>query len=191
MRLAGLGPRQTPLHNPGQFQGPLKGSFLTACNDHFSDAAAGTLFTIIVQNIGNLLRAGAVDNIRRRRAVIAHAHIKRPVFLKRKPALSLVNLHRRHTDIQHHAIYHIGSLIQIGKRVLYQLQAVAKLRCPIGGHLKNTGIAVYSDHPARAGLEQIFAIATGPKGAIDPGALNGCSRFNQWDNENRDMRRRW
>jgi len=71
-------------------------------------------------------------------------------------------------------------LIQIGKRVLHKLQTIPKLRRPIGSHRKNTGIAVNANHLIGAGVEQIFTIAPGPKGAINPSARNGCGRVNQW-----------
>jgi hypothetical protein len=53
------------------------------------------------RQVGNLER---VDHVGGAQARLRHAHVERPVLLKREAALRLVDLHRRHADIEHHAV---------------------------------------------------------------------------------------
>ncbi len=60
---------------------------------------------------------GSIDHIRGRDTRHRHAHVERPVALKRETALGFVDLHGRDADIEHHAVETFGwrKLGEIGK----------------------------------------------------------------------------
>ena len=68
------------------------------------DATRFRLFAIKVDDIGNFGLVRRIDEICRTFARLAHPHIERAVFLERKAAIGLVDLHRRYADIEHHGI---------------------------------------------------------------------------------------
>ncbi|EKD60890.1 MAG: hypothetical protein ACD_54C00501G0001, partial [uncultured bacterium] len=80
----------------------------------------------MIQNIGQPRLGRGIDQISRRFARLAHPHIQRTIFLKRKAALGLVDLHRRHAQIQHHAIQQgPGMGVQFREIPRHQPQPVA------------------------------------------------------------------
>ena len=70
-----------------------------ACN-----GASAALFAVMVENVGQFRFRRFVDEIGRAGSVALHAHVERPVVAERKPALCLVELHRRNPDVEHDAV---------------------------------------------------------------------------------------
>ena len=65
----------------------------------------------------------------------AHAHVERRVVAEREAALGLVELHRRHADIEHHTVDGLEARaarhhVQIGETVLDQRQPAFRLLRP-------------------------------------------------------------
>ena len=52
------------------------------------------LFSVSIQDIGEVLFAGAVDDVGRASAFAAHAHVERAIEAKREAALGFIELHR-------------------------------------------------------------------------------------------------
>ena len=103
------------------------------------------------------------------RPALRHAHVERAVAAEREAAIRLVELHRRHADIEHDAIDAcLGKFIEPGERPVHQPQPPGKRRGEVGSGLDGVGIAV-DRHNVGAGGEQRPGIAACPKGAVDDG----------------------
>ena len=81
--------------------------FLSDC---LRDAAGETLFAVPVDHPGDLGLRRSREPLRGvfSRARI-HPHIKRTVEPEREPALRVINLRRRHTDIHQHAVHAVNA----------------------------------------------------------------------------------
>ena len=94
-----------PAKHAADDAGQLAGAGEGACGDDGArHAAALPFFAIMKKHIGNRAFIGGVDEIGGAFTLLAHPHIQRSVALKRKPALGAVELHRRHANVQRHAV---------------------------------------------------------------------------------------
>ena len=59
---------------------------------------------IMVEDVGELGLGGALTRSAALSPVALHAHVERPVAAEREAALGLVELHRRHADVEHDAV---------------------------------------------------------------------------------------
>ena len=101
---------------------------------------------------GEIALGGVRDHIGGARSVAAHAHVERTVEPERKAALGLVELHRRHADVEHHAVDGLVAelarhRVEIGEPVLDQREAAADLQDQPGAVRDRGLVAVDADHP--------------------------------------------
>ena len=102
--LARFGPRQTPFNQCNKLcRGRNRGGCTRARNGA-RDAPGGAFFAVVVKDVRQQRLWRGVDQICGAGPMVGHAHIQRAIAQKGKSALWLVQLHRGHAQIQHHAI---------------------------------------------------------------------------------------
>ena len=171
MNFAGLRP-----HHAGDDVGELPGArdrdLLARGDDGAGDGAGMPFFAEDVEDLGKIDLGGLRNDVCRGRTAMSHAHIERPVQAKRVSAAGVVDLHRRHPDIHHHAIDPINALCrtnfgQIRELALDQRQAAKPAidkREPAGD---GGAVAVDADDARIGRLEKRVAVPACPKGGID------------------------
>ena len=120
----------------------------------------------MIEDVGDRGFVGGVQEIRRRLACLRHAHVERPVALEGKAALGLVELHRRHADVEHDTVDRRRQrLVQPGELAVDQSQPRLGLdqRLAIGDGI---GIAVEGDD-LRPPAQHRTGIAACPERAVD------------------------
>ena len=110
-RLKGPGRRidfSAPAEHIGYDRGELPGArdrrLATTLDDRFGDPPTGTLLAIAIDDRGERSLVGAIDHISRRLAIIRHAHVERTILGEGEAAFGVVELLRRHADVEHDAV---------------------------------------------------------------------------------------
>ena len=83
----------------------------------------------MIEDVGELRLRSLVDEIGGARPVALHAHVERAVVAEREAALGLVELHRRHADIEHDAVDGLEALLA---RDLVEIAEAARARASAG-----------------------------------------------------------
>ena len=104
MRFGAAPPTKRSLDHVSQIKRCLKRCILAAHRNRPRHTSRVCFLAEPENDIRQIMLVHAVYNIGCARARLPHAHIQRPVTHERKPARGLVNLERRHTQIQHHAV---------------------------------------------------------------------------------------
>src|SRR5579885_114081 len=101
-----------------------------------------------------------------------HAHVERPLAAEGEAAFELVELHRRHTDIEHDTVglrvaEIARSFIKIGKTILYERQPSGKFLDERGARRDRALVAIDPDHTTVRRFENRARIAARAEGAVD------------------------
>ena len=72
--------------------------------DGARDPARGAFLAVSVEDVGEFLLAGAVDDVGGAAAFAAHAHVEGAIEAEREAPLGLVELHGRDPDVEHDAV---------------------------------------------------------------------------------------
>ena len=149
------------------------------------------LLAIEEKEIGQLRLSRAVDDIRRRRAVRAHAHVERAVLLEGKPPPRLIDLHGGDADIEHHPGERlIDKIGDVAKAAFNDLQPVAIDRRPFAAPRHRLRIAVDSDHFIRPSLQKRDGVAARVEGAVKKGsAPRRITRLQHFGQQHRRVQR--
>ncbi len=91
---------QCPTNDAGKLTGALQRASL---HDRAGHPARARLLAIAIEDVGNLLLRGIVQEIGGTHPALAHRHGEGAVRLKGKAALRPVELHRGHADVERHA----------------------------------------------------------------------------------------
>ena len=172
MRLARLGARQAGFDDLGKAQGRGDRLLLARFHDGAGDAAAGALFAVVEQDVGDLHLGRGVHDVGGAFAVLRHAHVEGAVLHEGKAALGKIKLHGGYPEVEHDAVEVGGVLVQIGEYAGLHYQALAKLRRPCAGKFERQRVAVDRDDTVRACVEETAGVASSTKGAIEPRARN-------------------
>ena len=140
--------------------------------DRAGDAPRGALLAEIMENVGEPLLGGRVDNLRGGRARAAHAHVERPVIAKGETAIRLVELHGRDADIEDDAlerkkILARGDLLELGEARLDEPEPALGLLDERGAAAHRRGIAVERQHLRAGRRQQGAAVAPGAEGGVE------------------------
>ncbi len=73
-------------------------------DDGAGDSPRGALLAIKIKDVGERLRLQFIDQIGGAAPGPLHAHVERPVEAEGKAALRLVELHRRHADVERDSV---------------------------------------------------------------------------------------
>ncbi|GMA76045.1 hypothetical protein GCM10025880_24620 [Methylorubrum aminovorans] len=144
----------------------------TRLDDRAGHRARAALLAEMVEDVGERAFLLAVHEIGRARAVAAHAHVERPVLAEREAAMRLVELHRRHADIEHDPVGLLLALIgdqgvEIPEAALNQPQAAGGGIHEAGAGPDRAGIAVDGDYSDLGrGLKERARVAAGTEGAV-------------------------
>ncbi len=188
MRAFSSGLTQHADNHINQFAGAGDGRNVTRAHQSFGNGTGAAFLAVNMQNIGQQIRRGLIDQLGRTHAVIAHPHVKRPVTHEGKPALSLIKLHGGHAKVENHAIdlRHISRRQQrahIAETASYKAESVAKLSSEGIGCGLCRRVAVKSDNPALRRFKQSATITARAKCAIDIDSIvarrHGVKNFGQ------------
>ena len=114
-------------------------------DDRAGDLAGARLLAIVADDAGDLGLVGLVEEFGGGLARLAHPHVERAVVGESEAALGLVELHRRHADVERHAV---------------DRQQVARRRSACSIWLKRSSIRVRRGSGTSDGP---FAIASGSR----------------------------
>ena len=155
----------------GQVQRPGERLFGAAPQDGGGDAARLALVAVELEDMGQRAVVPAVDDVRRGLALVGHPHVQRPVAHEGKAALGLVQLHRRHADVEHHPVQ--LRLAAPGERSSQARERRADqtelARKVVGDRVRmrlHRRIAVEGDD-GRAGSKDGAGVAAGAEGGVD------------------------
>ena len=141
----------------------------TRLDDRARHRAGVPLFAESRDDRGEIAFARTRNDCGSARAIVPHAHIERTVEAKRKPALGLIELHRRHAEIEHRAVDrsvgHDG--MQVAKALFDQFEAAARFFDQTGAARDRALVAVETDHAGPGRCEDSAGIAAGPERRID------------------------
>ena len=131
-----------------------------------------TLLAEDVDDVGEIGLGGPGDDIRRGRTVMSHPHVERAVEAERKTAAGLIDLHRGHPDIHHHAVdgaYALrgANLGEIGEAVLDQGQPAIRSVDEVKTSGDGGAVAIDADHARIGRIENGPAVAARAEGGID------------------------
>ena len=160
-----------PVKWPG---GQLASGFERAgSNDRTRDAPGLSFLAIVIEDVGDGGFGGAIEEIGRAFAFLAHSHVERAVSRKGKAATGLVELHRGHADVHHYPVNPRNSGLceafdHFGKaaRVEDQARRLGPGFSPFATGGDGIGIAVEGVN-GRPGIEQLAGITTGTKGGVN------------------------
>jgi len=118
---------------------------------------------------GEIAFAGAGDNIGRIRAVVPHPHVERAVQPERKPALGLVELHRRRAKIEYNTVGRSfrDDRLQIAEALLHQFEPAPSFPDQIGAAGDRALIAIDADHTCARRVQDRARVTAGAEGGID------------------------
>ena len=133
--------------------------------------AGETLLAQRGDDSGQIALGSVRDHVGGAWPLAAHAHVERAVEPERKAALALVELHRRHADVEHDAIDGFVTelarqLVETGEPVFDQREPAADLQDETGAVRDRGLVTVDADHP-RIGREDGLRVAAGAEGAVD------------------------
>jgi len=194
--------RRRVLRRPGMiaeclahYAGEVAGGFeRPGGDDRAGDAPALPLLAVLVEHVGDLFLARAVEEVCGAFARLAHSHVERAVGGEREAALGLVELHRRDADVHHHGVYrrdaHAPHFLRHQREAL-RMEAKHPLVAgfQVRALLDRGGIAV-ERVDTRAGLQQRLAVpARAESGVDDHVAGLRPQRRDHLVEEDRDVRR--
>ena len=164
--------RDRGAHHFGQLAGGGERPAALRRGDGAGDAAGESLFAQRADQRAELALRQAGDEVGGGFAVAAHPHVERSVLAERKPALGLVELHRRDAEVEGDAgdrprLERPEQPLHVAERAGDQGQAAAVLRRQRLAALDRVGVAVDAEHAAARGAEDRLAIAAGAKGRVD------------------------
>ena len=144
-----------------------------------------SLLAEIKEDVREGFLVGAIDDIRGGRARGFHAHVQWPVEPERKSSRGLIDLHRRHADVERHAIEggkarERRHRVEIGEARLFEDQATRHFGDEASAPGDGVGVAIKRQH-ADAGRRQNGArIAPGAKCSVGvkPTGTHGETREN-------------
>ena len=180
---------QRPAHHGSKLPGPLQRPCI---DDRAGDPARPRLLAIAIDDVGNILFRGGVEEIGRTHAALAHRHVERAVRLEGKAAFGPVELHRRHADIQRDARHATDAAL--GQQLLHPRKFAGDQRDTlfIGQRLPfpdRIGVAI-KGKDLRASRRHGAGIAARAERAVDmPLARGNGERIEHFGQEDRDMRR--
>ncbi len=170
--LARLAAANGRLDQIGQLQGAGNRLLLALFADTPGNPTRLALIAIAIQHIGNILLVGPGQPLRNTFTLSwVHAHIQRPITQKAEATTGIVQLRRRHTQIQQqaingatHLVYHIRQAVKAAGHDL----ETAIFRCQLLTRGNGLGITIDTGKaPLCVQLfQQCTAVATSPKGAI-------------------------
>ena len=103
---------------------------------------------------------------------MSHPHVERAIEAERKTAAGLVDLHRGHPDIHHHAVDGMRALRganfgEIGEPILDQGQPAVRSIDKVESARDGGAVAIDADHARIRRIEDGLGITAGAKGGID------------------------
>ena len=169
-------------HDVGKLQRRFDRAARPFAHDSARDGTRESFFTVAPKDLRKLLLRQAGDQIGRRFAALAHAHIQRCVVMIGKAALRRVELMRRHADIQQDPVHRRDAQrgqhrIHVDEIRLHQRGGQAG-QSGTGG-ADRIGIPIERDQPAAGGQPLGdgggMSAAAGRAVEIDPVRPNGKS----------------
>src|SRR5262249_51719171 len=144
--------------------------------DRAGDAAGEALLTESADQRAELALWETRDQLGGSLAVAAHAHVERAVLAKRKAALALIQLHRRHSEVERDAgdwarRKRPDQPLHLAERAGDQGQPATVF---LGERLTagdRVGVAVDAKDAAASRAEDRLAVAAGTKGRVDIGRV--------------------
>ena len=158
LRVAGIDAgsirRQHAADDGGEARGRDDRGLGAGRDDGAGDAARGAFLAEFEQQIGKFAFRQRVDQIGRGRSAAAHAHVQRAIAAEREAARRIVELERRHAEVQHHAVQRGDAALcqqfqHVAELAVDQVQAAGEARDQAGAARDRLGIAI--DRPHRAG----------------------------------------
>jgi len=140
------------------------------------------LVAIVADHPRDLGLVGFVEEVGGGLSRLAHPHVERPVLGEGEAAIGLVELHRRHADIQRHAVDR--RQLAIRQRLVHPREALLDQGQPgVWDECRpvhdRTWIAIEADHSSRPRPEHGARVAASPERAVD-------MRFARIDGERSD-----
>src|SRR5262249_22274977 len=159
----------------GQLSSGFDALQLARLDDGARHAAALSLLAVAPQDVGDLGLVGLIDEIGSRGPALVHSHVERGGGAEGKAALVLIELHRRHAEVERHAVDFVDALGRqqfghVAEASFDQAQPrrVALSHCLAGGD--RVGIAVDRDDLALGAIEHGAGVATGAERAVEVAA---------------------
>ena len=124
-----------------------------------------------IEDIGEILLVGRVDDVGGARAFPAHAHVERSVLPEREASIGFVELHGRDADIQNNAVEtrnprRVGNLAEGSEACLVQREARVvggqRRRCRNGAW-----VAIEPQNPGSRNGEDRPAVPTGAERSVE------------------------
>lgn len=145
-----------------------------ASSNRLCNLKSKPFFAIIRYDLPHLIHTGLRQPIRHRGSTSGvHPHVERAIPHEREAALGIIDLRRRHAQIQHHAIDLVDAeLPQLfghgGKAAMHHRHPGIRRRQRIG-HRDRLGILVEHHQAGRRSqaAEQLAAVAAATEGAVD------------------------
>ena len=172
------------------------GASLRAATMARGDGAGMALFAEDIDDVGEIGLGGRRDHVGRGRAVMAHPHVERAAEPEREAALGLVELHRGHADVHHHAIdrgmaLRCADVGEIGEAVLDQREPAVGSIDQIEAARNRRAVAVDADDAGSGDVEDGAAVAAGAEGGVDiDAAVAGAEHLDRLAAEDGNMARR-
>ena len=141
-------------------------------DDGARNAPGQPLFAIGIDDVGQLVFLYRVHQVGGAWARFVHAHIEGAVLGEREPARRIVDLHRRHTEIEGYAVDGAKPAVgqkrlHVAKMTRHQVQAAVGARRQIAIARNRVRVPVDAPHDAVGRGEQGACIAAAAQGAVD------------------------
>ena len=179
-RVAGCRPpgsaRTSPATRSASCARGLDAALAAFFDDGAGDGPGPPLLAVMKEDVGQLRLGGLVDEVGGAPPVPLHAHVERPVAAEREAALGLVELHRRHADVENDAVDALeagsrGDRVERAEAAGHENEPALRGRRERGAGRHGVGIAIDGDHAVGGvGVEKGRRIAAGPEGAVDEDA---------------------
>jgi hypothetical protein len=147
---AGLGPDEAG-DELGELARRLDAALAAALDHGAGHRPRAALLAEMEEHVRELGLGGAVDEVGGAVAVALHAHVERPVAAEREAALGLVELHRRHADVEHDAVDAVGEArlrddaVEVAEAGRHEREPALRLQHHAGAAGDRIGIAVDRD----------------------------------------------
>ncbi len=147
-----------------------------------------------IENAGQIAGLETVDHVGSARPFFRHAHVERTVLLEGEAALGLIDLHRRHANIEHNAVHLAARSLDRRDRVvqgrepgLDQIEPARKLLFHRPPGFDCSRIAVNRDH-VRTRFEYATRVTTRAECPIDDHrARCGLQGIDHFGNQHRNV----